>query len=171
MNKGIKSSYARASQAQVRAKESTFKSKTITSDRDLDIADEKRRMERFENTINTGLKMAGLSKDYRAAQKREENIKTGQNMYNQLNPDNKITNTKVTFKNYKDLDKTIFDVGTSLRVNQEGVEFTGGDLDAIANYINNDKKYSSIIDSIGEDAGKRILKQDVLDATGGTGIL
>ena len=175
MAKGIQSSYTRASSAKVRAQESTFKAKTITHDRDLDIQDEKERVKRFTNTLDAGLKIAGLSKDYRSAQKREENIKTGQNIYNQLNPDNQITPTKVTFKNYKDLDKNLFDVGSTVRINQEGTEFTGGDLTTINKYISDNKKYSSILESIDGDAGAKIREKNrydaVMDETDGTGIL
>tara|TARA_R100000742_G_C4279158_1_gene103076 strand:- start:1486 stop:1989 length:504 start_codon:yes stop_codon:yes gene_type:complete len=148
---GIKSSYQRASDAKVRGSESSYKSKTIKHDRDLDIKDEEKRIKRFTNFMDETLKIVGFGKDVIAAQKREANIKVGEKIYNQLNPDNQITPTKVTFKNYKDLGKTIFDVTKTHRINKDGIEFTGGDLDAIRNYVQRDKKYGAIVESLGGD--------------------
>ena len=81
----------------------------------------------------------------------------GMDMYNQLNPENEITKTKVTLGNYKELGKTIFDVRSDVMKNKEGIEFNQGDLTAIAKYTKTNKKFGSFTELLDEKLDEGIL--------------
>ena len=153
----ISNAYARAAQSAGRWAEKKFEMETVQLDTKLDNEDVKRKKELNEGIVSSGLKIRDLANDFNQLGKTKQEMQFGMDMYNQLNPENEITKTKVTLGNYKELGKTIFDVRSDVMKNKEGIEFNQGDLTAIAKYTKTNKKFGSFTELLDEKLDEGIL--------------
>ena len=153
----ISNAYARAAQSAGRSAEKKFEMETVQLDTKLDNEDVKRKKELYEGIVSSGLKIRDLAKDFNQLGKTKQEMQFGMDMYNQLNPENEITKTKVTLGNYKELGKTIFDVRSDVMKNKEGIEFNQGDLTAIAKYTKTNKKFGTFTELLDENLDEGIL--------------
>jgi hypothetical protein len=160
----ISNAYARAAQSAGRSAEKKFEMETAQLDTKLDNEDVKRKRDLYEGIVSSGLKIRDLARDFNQLGKTKQEMQFGMDMYNQLNPENQITTTKVTLGNYKELGKTIFDVRSDVMKNKEGIEFNQGDLTAIAKYTKTNKKFGAFTELLDEqlDDIRRQQKDGIL---------
>jgi hypothetical protein len=149
--KPIKSSRERATEASNKSFDLQQEVKLLDFDTKMDTLDKTNRQKRFDAFAKGSLKLFNIVDEFDKLDAEKRDAMIGKDLYNQLNKDNEdaeLTEVTIDIANRKQYGKSLMDIGKTINVNKQGVEFSDSDFRTMKDYLSSSNKFKGVYQSM-----------------------